>query len=83
VSRFIFGFHDDALHLEAGHRYRIVSAYDNTTGHPLVAGGMGHINGAFEPDDPSAWPRLDPADPELQRDIAGLPPTHGAETAPR
>jgi hypothetical protein len=73
VPRFIWGFHDDALPLAAGHRYRVVSEYDNTSGHPVAAGGMGHLNGAFEPDDLARWPRLDPSDPELQRDIAALP----------
>ena len=73
VPRFIWGFHEDALPLTAGHRYRVVSEYDNTSGHPVEAGGMGQLNGAFEPDDLARWPRLDTSDPELQRDIAALP----------
>lgn len=73
VGRFIFGFNADALHLEAHHRYRVVGEYDNPTGKTIVDGGMAHINGAIVPDDMSKWPRLDPNDPMIQKDIATLP----------
>lgn len=72
VSRFNFGFHEDALRLEAGHRYRIVAEYDNPTGAMLLHAGMGSIAGAFAPDDLTHWPRLDRADADLQRDEASL-----------
>ncbi|MBA2683316.1 MAG: hypothetical protein H0U66_02325 [Gemmatimonadaceae bacterium] len=72
VSRFNFGFHEDGLRLEAGHRYRIVAEYDNPTGKMLSHGGMGSIAGAFAPDDLSRWPRLDRADADVQRDEASL-----------
>ena len=73
VGRFIFGFRADALALAANHRYRVVSEYDNPTGKTIRQGGMGHINGAFEPDDLRKWPPLDPNDPELRKDVAALP----------
>jgi hypothetical protein len=75
VSRFVFGYNTDALHLEAGHRYRVVAEYDNPTDSTLRNGGMAHINGALVPDDMSKWPALDPNDPLVQKDIATLP--HG------
>lgn len=72
VGRFIFGFNTEALHVEAGHRYRLVATYDNPTGKVIPDGGMGHINGLFVPDDYAQWPKLDPNDPSIRKDIAGL-----------
>ncbi|MBK5189777.1 MAG: hypothetical protein JJD97_16155 [Gemmatimonadaceae bacterium] len=72
VSRFNYGFHEEALHLEGGHRYRIVAEYDNPTGRTLAHGGMGSIAGAFAPDDISEWPALNRIDPDVQRDEASL-----------
>ena len=73
VGRFIFGFNSDALALKAHHPYRVVAEYDNPTSETFKNGGMGHINGAFVPDDGAAWPKLDLNDPQVQRDIATLP----------
>ncbi len=73
VGRFIWGFHDSAMPIEAHHKYRVVAEYDNQSGETITAGAMGHINGAFSPDDPSEWPKLDRNDPAVQRDIAALP----------
>lgn len=73
VGRFIWGFHEEALPIEANHKYRVVAEYDNPTGKIILQGGMGHINGAFSPDDLAAWPKLDPANPEVKLDIAALP----------
>jgi len=73
VGRFIFGFNSDALRLQAHHPYRVVAEYDNPTTETFKDGGMGHINGAFVPDDGTAWPKLDLADPLVRRDIATLP----------
>ena len=73
VGRFVFGFNTDALHLLAGHRYRVVGEYDNPTDSTLKDGGMAHINGAIIPDDMSKWPALDLNDPLVRKDIASLP----------
>lgn len=73
VGRFIFGFNSDALRLQAHHAYRVVAEYDNPTKETFKDGGMGHINGAFVPDDGSTWPKLDLADPLVKLDIATLP----------
>ena len=73
VGRFVFGYNTDALHLVAGHRYRVVAEYDNPTDSTLMDGGMAHINGAVVPDDVSKWPVLDPDDPQVKKDIASLP----------
>lgn len=73
VGRFIWGFHEEALPIEAHHKYRVVAEYDNPTGKLIPQGGMGHINGVFSPDDIAQWPALDPSNPDVQRDIAALP----------
>jgi hypothetical protein len=73
VGRFIWGFHEEALPIEAHHKYRVVAEYDNPTGKPIPQGGMGHINGVFSPNDMSEWPVLDLANADIQRDIQALP----------
>jgi hypothetical protein len=73
VGRFVFGYNTDALHLLAGHHYRVVGVYDNPTDSTIKNGGMAHINGAVVPHDVSKWPVLDPNDPLVKKDIASLP----------
>jgi hypothetical protein len=73
IGRFIWGFHENAVPIEAHHKYRVVAEYDNPTGKTIHDGGMGHINGAFSPDDMKDWPKLDPNDPMVKKDIAALP----------
>jgi hypothetical protein len=73
VGRFIWGFHEEALPIEANHKYRVVAEYDNPTGKTIPQGGMGHINGVFSPDNIADWPALDLSNPLIQRDIAALP----------
>jgi len=73
VGRFIWGFNGEGLRIEAGHRYRVVAVYENPTGRTIEQGGMGHINGVFQPDDIQRWPRLDLSDPVTQEDLATLP----------
>jgi len=73
VGRFIWGFHEEALPIEAHHKYRVVAEYDNPTGKTIAQGGMGHINGVFSPNDMADWPVLDLANADIQRDIATLP----------
>jgi hypothetical protein len=72
LSRFVFGYNQDALRLEAGHRYRIIAAYDNTSGKTLPMGGMASMAGPFVPDDYAQWPKLDLTNPDIQRDITSL-----------
>lgn len=72
VSRSLPGVRGAGVRMRAGHRYRIVGVYDNTSGHFLKNGAMAHITGIFAPDDPSRWPAIDESDPGLQRDLASL-----------
>lgn len=72
VFRTWFGLRDARVRLAAGTRYRVVGEYDNPTGKVIPSGAMAHIVGLFAPDDPAAWPALDPTDPELIRDLAVL-----------
>lgn len=73
VGRFIWGFHEEALPIEAHHKYRVVAEYDNPTGKTIAEGGMGHINGVFSPNDMGEWPVLDLANADIKRDIDALP----------
>jgi hypothetical protein len=73
VGRFIWGFHEEALPIEAHHKYRVVAEYDNPTGKTIPEGGMGHINGVFSPNDMAEWPVLDLANADIKRDIEALP----------
>jgi len=73
VGRFIWGFHEEALPIEAHHKYRVVAEYENPTGKTIPQGGMGHINGVFSPDNMAEWPVLDLANADIQRDIQTLP----------
>lgn len=85
VFRKWFGLRDARIPLAAGRSYRVVGEYDNPTGKVIPSGAMAHIVGLFAPDDPSRWPPLDPADPELIRDLAvlrGEVGTGGAAAAP-
>jgi hypothetical protein len=71
VSRKLFGVSGEGLKLEAGHRYRVVGVYDNPTNKTEV-GVMAHMVGLFVPDDMSQWPKVDPSDPTLRKDLASL-----------
>ena len=72
VSQRLFGVSGEGLKLKANHPYRVVGVYDNPTGQTLVRGAMAHMAGLFVPDDISKWPRIDPRNPEYQRDMAAL-----------
>lgn len=72
VSRRLFGVSGAGLKLKANHRYRVVGEYDNPTGETLIKGAMAHMAGLFSPDDMSKWPKIDPSNPEYQRDLAAL-----------
>ena len=72
MPRKYYGIWGDGLKLKAGTRYRIRADYDNPTGAMIPSGAMGIMAGAFAPDDYDAWPALDPANPDIQADIAML-----------
>jgi hypothetical protein len=72
LGKRVFGFHEEGLPLLANHRYRVVAEYDNPTGHVLKQGGMASMAGAFVPDDVRQWPRLDPLNADVKRDIASV-----------
>ena len=79
TDRFLFRWH--GLHLDANHRYRVVSVYDNPTGETIHRGAMAFMVGPFTPDDASRWPPVDKCDPRYQEDYEGFdepvaPPTH-------
>lgn len=72
LGKRVFGFHEEGLSLLANHRYRVVAEYDNPTGHVLRQGGMASMAGAFVPDDVREWPKLDPRNADVLRDIASV-----------
>ncbi|MDB4911444.1 MAG: hypothetical protein JWO39_2267 [Gemmatimonadetes bacterium] len=72
LGKRVFGFHEEGLPLVANHRYRVIAQYDNPTGHVLKQGGMASMAGAFVPDDVREWPRLDPLNADVKRDIASV-----------
>lgn len=67
-------FEGAGLRFEPGKRYRIVGQYDNPTPDPILDGAMIHIMGIVVPDDPGAWPSVDPTSKYHEIDLAGLPP---------
>jgi len=71
MARRLLAIRGEGLRLKAGHRYRVVGVYDNTTVDTLY-GVMAHMVGLFAPDDMKKWPTIDPADPSYQKDIADL-----------
>jgi hypothetical protein len=58
--------------LHAGRTYRLSGAYDNPTGATIPDGAMVHLALMFAPDRLADWPRLDPDDPDTQKDLAFL-----------
>jgi len=77
IYRRFFKLLDARLRLEAGRSYRVVGVYDNPTDSSIPDGGMAHIVGLFVPDDPSAWPPVDPAASEYRADVEALPAPMG------
>lgn len=72
MGRKLFGVRGAGLRLRAGHRYRVVAEYDNTSGAPLKNGGMAHMVGLFAPDDLSKLPGIDPTDHDYREDMDSL-----------
>jgi hypothetical protein len=51
------------------HTYRLTAVYDNPTGKAIPDGAMGALGGVVMPDDMDAWPMVDRASAEYQRDV--------------
>lgn len=79
TQRWVYGFHEDAVPIEAHHTYTLVSEYDNVTGQPIEEGGMGQLNGIFQPDSLALWPKIDFSDPGTIADLKSLPPDLGSD----
>jgi len=71
MPRRLLAIRGEGIRLKAGHRYRVVGVYDNTTADTLF-GVMAHMVGLFAPDDLKRWPAINPADSSYQKDIADL-----------
>jgi len=81
TQRWIYGFHEDAVPIEAHHTYTLVSEYDNVTGQRIEEGGMAQLNGVFQPDSLALWPKIDFNDPGTIADLKSLPPDLGSDDA--
>ena len=83
MERHLFGVSGDGLKLEgqpplsAGGRVR-----QSDRGNSAQA-CMAHMVGLFVPDDMSRWPKIDPADPDYQRDLVSLQVTASPHEARR
>lgn len=69
VERKLYGVGGRGLRLKAGHPYRLVATYDNPTSDTIVNGGMAHLVGLFEAEDPKQWPVISTGDAALQEDL--------------
>ena len=72
VEQRLFGVWGAGKRLKAGVAYRLVAVYDNRTGAAIADGGMATLAIGFLPDRMEDWPALDPAEPEMGRDLAQL-----------
>jgi len=72
IERKLPGLLGRGTRLRAGHTYRLSGSYENPTGEAITDGAMVHLALMFAPDRLAAWPRLDPADPDTQKDLAFL-----------
>ena len=61
------------LHMDAGHKYRVVGSYDAPQKDTIVNGAMAIMAGVFAPSDASQWPAANFNDPETHNDIESLP----------
>jgi len=81
MTRRVFGIRGEGIRLRAGHRYRVVADYNNTSGEAMMNGGMAHMVGLFAPDDLSMLPPIDPSNPDYQSDMASLEARNHGEHA--
>lgn len=68
VSRSLPGLWGGGKRLKVGHPYRLVTTYDNPTGH-TITGAMALLGGLFVPDRMRDWPALDRNNPDTRADI--------------
>ena len=61
------------LHMDAGHKYRVVGSYDAPQKDTIVNGAMAIMAGVFAPSDASQWPAANFNDPLTHNDIESLP----------
>lgn len=59
----LYGWFKVGVPIRTDRRYRVTVYYNNTTGAPVEAGGMGVIGGLFVPDKGIQWPEAEKADP--------------------
>jgi hypothetical protein len=71
MSRALLALRGEGPYLRADHQYRLEVEYENPTPDTLV-GMMGLLVGVFAPDDPAAWPAIDPRDADYQKDLADI-----------
>ncbi len=72
IERKLPGLWGRGTRLTAGRTYRLAGSYENPTGKTIPAGAMVHLALMFAPDRLADWPRLDPANPDTQKDLAFL-----------
>lgn len=72
MGREILGAAGDGLRVRAGRRYRLVAVYENPQPEAIADGAMAVLAVIFAPDDPRAWPPVDPSDPQYQADLSEL-----------
>jgi len=66
----ILALWDRGLRIKAGHPYRLVATYNNTTPDTL-RDVMGEMMGVFAPDHPERWPAVDYSDSVYLADLQG------------
>lgn len=59
----LYGWFKVGLPIRTDRHYRVTVHYNNTTGGPVEAGGMGVIGGLFVPEKGAKWPEAMKADP--------------------
>lgn len=72
IERELPGLWGLGTRLRAGRTYRLTGSYENPTGSTISDGAMVHLALMFAPDRLADWPRLNPADPDTQKDLAFL-----------
>lgn len=71
MPRKLLAIRGEGLHLKAGHRYRVVGVFENTS-RDTSYGAMAHMVGLFAPDHLAEWPAVDTSDWYYKRDLTAL-----------
>jgi hypothetical protein len=66
----ILAMWDRGLRIEAGHRYRLIATYNNTS-RDTLRDVMGEMMGVFAPDHPERWPTVNYKDSLYLADLTG------------